>query len=258
MKLKDKIAIVTGGSSGIGKAIAQKYASEGAKVVIASRNEKKGQKAADEINDFHKENNRALYIKTDVSIKDEVISMVERTVEVYNKIDILVNNAAMTFVASVHESTVDDWNRVISVTLSSVFLCSKFVLPIMLKNKEGAIVNIASNVYFLATRRCAAYMAAKSGVVGLTKQMALDYCNDNIRVNAICPGWTRTEMLEEYISARENPAEVRKGILNVIPNKKMAEPQQIASVALFLASEDSSHMVGTTITIDGGETIFHP
>lgn len=255
MKLKNKVSIVTGAGRGMGKAVAELFAEEGSWVVLADINEKLGRNTSERINNSGW---KSIFIRTDVSDPKDVKDLVKKTLDNFGNINILVNNAAMTFVASVHESTIEDWNRVIEVTLSSVFLCSKFVLPIMLKNKEGVIINIASNVYFLATKRCAAYVAAKSGVVGLTKQMALDYCLDNIRVNAICPGWTRTEMAEEYINARENPEEVRKSILNTIPIKKMAEPEEIASKALFLASDDSSHIIGTTITIDGGETIIHP
>ena len=234
MKLKNKVVIVTGASRGIGRSTAERFLIEGAKVVVANRKKETGIKVVEDLNENNYLND-AIYIKADVSIKEEVENLVNETINTYSTVDILVNNAAMTGVAAVHESTVENWNKIISTTLSSVFLCSKYVLPIMLKNSSGVIINIASNVYFLATKRSAAYVAAKSGVVGLTKQMALDYCSNNIRVNAICPGWTDTEMADEYISSREDPDTVRESIYNTIPIKKMAKSEEVASVALFLA-----------------------
>jgi 3-oxoacyl-[acyl-carrier protein] reductase len=246
LKLKDKIAIVTGGSAGIGEAIAHTYAAEGASVVIASRNAEKGQKVSDAINDTCNQRNRALFVKTDVSIKNEVVSMVEKTVELYKKVDILVNNAGILLQSYIVDTKEEDWDRVIDVNLKGCFLCSQAVAKKMIEqNKGGKIINISSVNAQLSESMAASYTASKGGMEAFSRTLATELAPFKINVNCIEPGATETDMLKEE-------GFDRKAFYKRIPWGEIATPDMIASAAVFLASDDSYYMTGSVIVVDGG------
>jgi NAD(P)-dependent dehydrogenase (short-subunit alcohol dehydrogenase family) len=248
MKLEGKVAIITGGSDGIGKAIAHVFTREGAKIVIVGRNEEKGDRALKEL----KKAGEVTYLKVDVSDTRQVKRMVEDTVQKYGRIDILVNNAAICPPGDVLTTTEATWDEVIGVNLKGVFLCSKFVIPQMMKNGGGAIVNIGSINSLMAMENEAAYDASKGGVLMLTKATALDFARSNIRVNCICPGAIETPMLTASLDTAKDPKAARASLIQKHPLRRTGTPDEIAQAALFLATNDSSFITGATIPVDGG------
>jgi NAD(P)-dependent dehydrogenase (short-subunit alcohol dehydrogenase family) len=249
MKLSGRVAIITGGTTGIGKATALLFMREGAKVVIAGRDAEKGKAALDEL---LKESTEAIYIKADVSKSLDVKRLVDRTVETYGKINILFNNAAINPVGSATETSEELWNKVIAINLTGVFLCSKYVIPYMLESGGGSIVNTGSINSFMATKNEVAYHSSKGGVLMLTRATALDYANRNIRVNCICPGAIDTPLLETILNEFPNPEEIRAEMIKRHPVNRVGLPEEVANLALFLASDDSSFVTGTAIPVDGG------
>jgi NAD(P)-dependent dehydrogenase (short-subunit alcohol dehydrogenase family) len=245
MKLKDKVAIVTGGGSGIGQAIAQRFAQEGAKVVVVDRLGEKAQGTAAQIAGAGGE---ALAVMTDVSDKEGVEVMVAQALERYGQVDILVNNAAVAEGEDLLQLDESVWDFNLEVTLKGVFLCSQAVLPAMIGQKGGAIVNIAS-VNGLAAFGHPAYSAAKAGVLNLTKNMAVSYGGHGVRVNAICPGTIRTPIWQSRV---ELDPQIFERLAKWYPLGRVGEPEDVAKAALFLASDDASWITGETLTVDGG------
>ena len=245
MKLKDKVAIVTGGGSGIGQAIAQYFAQEGAKVVVVDRLGEKAQGTAAQIAGAGGE---ALAVMADVSDKEGVEAMVAQALERYGQVDILVNNAAVAEGEDLLQIDESVWDFNLDVTLKGVFLCSQAVLPAMIKQKRGAIVNIAS-VNGLAAFGHPAYSAAKAGVLNLTKNMAVSYGAHGVRVNAICPGTIRTPIWQSRV---ELDPQIFERLAKWYPLGRVGEPEDVAKAALFLASDDAAWITGETLTVDGG------
>jgi len=254
MRLEGRIAIVTGGSSGIGRATAELFAKEGAKVVIAARSEKKGEEAAEAIRNGGGD---SYYIKADVSRFSDARNLVDLTVEKYGKIDILFNNAGTIVVNSLLETSEEEWDTVIGTNLKSVFLCSKHVIPHMIKNGRGSIVN-TSSIYGLTGGPCySAYTASKGGVTLLTKAMALELAQYNIRVNCICPANIMTEMVRNELqiwAKREGKTvqEIKAHMADMQAIKRVPGPEEVAPAVLFLASDESSFITGAALTVDGG------
>ncbi len=250
MKLKNKIVIITGAASGIGRAIAELFAIEGAMIVVADLNETGGRETVEMVRE---RGGYALYIKTDVSKAREVENMVKQAVEKYGRIDILVNNAGTegksAFTADYPE---EDWDRVLAVNLKSVFLCSKYVIPEMFKNCQGVIVNVSSIAGMVAFAKGPAYSASKAGIIALTRATAIEYAPNNIRVNCICPGVIRTPMLER---STKGSLDAEMKLVREEPMGRIGKPEEIAKAALYLASDDSSYVTGSALVVDGGWTI---
>jgi len=245
MRLKGKIAVVTGAGRGIGRATARLFAQEGAKVVINySRSEKEATSLAEEI---RKNGGEALLVKGDVSKADEVKKMVEKTIEKFGRIDILVNNAGILVPATFLDSTEEMWDKTMSINLKGTYLCCKEVAPIMLKQKRGKIVNMAS-VCGLAQRTALGntpYVSSKAGVIGLTRSLAVNL-GPNINVNAISPGVIETDMVTFFSPEWKNK------IVEETLMKRTGKPEEIANAALFLASEESDFITGEVLTVGGG------
>ena len=250
-RLAGKVAIITGASTGIGKAAAFLFAENGARVVIADINREGGKKVAEAIQAKGQE---ALYIAADVTRPEQVQAMVQQTLERFGRIDVLYNNAAVNFFGKALDTSLEDWNRVFSINVAGVFLCCKSVIPVMQAQGGGAIVNTASSAGLVGLRNLAAYTASKGAVLQFTKNLALDYAADHIRVNALCPGVTATEMTMQVIEDDPDPVAARARFDRVIPRGTMAEPIEIARVALFLASDEASYMTGAAVPVDGGYT----
>lgn len=251
MRLKDKVAIITGAGSGQGKASAKLFAKEGAKVVIAEWNEENGKQVEQEINDAGYE---ALFLKTDISNEENVQNVINQVVDRYGRIDVLFNNAGIGFsarskykMASLLETPTDDWNKILSINLNGVFLMSKYVLPIMIKQESGSIVNNSSLNGLLGVTGADAYSASKGGVIALTRVMAVDYGKYNIRVNCICPGAIDTPMIAEVLNDERIAKNYAAG-----PLGRVGKPEEIATAALFLSSEESSYITGLIMPVDGG------
>ena len=253
MRLKDKVAIITGAASGIGEATAKLFAREGARVVVVDIQEEKGKDVAARIKAADGE---AIFKNTDVSDETQVECMVRNVVEHYGKIDVLFNNAGAVVSKELHDTTEEDWNRIMDVDLKGVYLCSKYVVPVMKEGGGGSIVMCSSVNSIVAEPGLAAYCAAKSGVNGMTRAMALDYGCFGIRVNTICPGYIRTPMGEEYFDAQPDPDAARRAAGALHALGRMGDPIEIAYCALFLASDESSFVTGACLVADAGLSVI--
>lgn len=245
--LEGKVALVTGGSSGIGRAAAILFAREGAKVVIGDI----GEEGANETLKMIKEaGDEAMFVKTDVSKADQVQALIEEIIKTHGQLDFAFNNAGVEQVVStLPDCTEEEWDRVTNINLKGVWLCMKYEIPIMLKQGSGAIVNTSSVGGLIGGEFNAAYIAAKHGVVGLTKSAALEYSAAGIRVNAVCPGMTRTPLVHALTGGDE---EIENVIIGMHPMGRMAEPMEIAEAVVWLCSEEASFVTGHALSIDGG------
>lgn len=243
-RLKDKVATVTGGGSGIGREIALLFASEGAIMVVADC---AAEAAEETVRQIRESGGEAIFITADVSRAGDAGRMVKQTIEKYGRLDILCNNAGILgVVAPVGEASEENWDRVISVNLKSVFLCSRYAVREMLKSGGGVIINSASIVGFVGLPGNTAYSASKGGVIQFTKTMALEYAASNIRVNCICAGWIDTPMNENLEEG------VIRWTVRETPMGRLGKPEEVAKAALYLASDESSFVTGTTLVVDGG------
>jgi len=242
MKLKGKIAIITGGSRGLGKSFAVKLAEEGANIIIADINIETDNQTDPEIQKLGVE---SLILKIDVSKRDEVQKLMDTTIKRFKKIDILVNNAGINMDAMLHKMTIDQWDKVIAVNLTGVFNCMQAASIFMRERESGRIINISS-ASWLGNIGQANYSASKAGVIGLTKTAARELAKKNITVNAICPGFIDTEM------TRSVPEKVREIMISKIPMGKVGNSRDVANLVAFLASEDASYITGEVINVGGG------
>ncbi len=247
--LDGKSALVTGAASGIGRAIARRFTREGARVVLADLDQAAGQAAAAEITN---EGGRALFVACDVTRIEDCRRAVDRTVENFGGLDVLVNNAGITVRRSVVDLEEGDWDRVMDVNCKSVYLVSKFAIHIMRRQGHGSVINISSGWGLAGGPQAAVYCASKGAVVLLTKAMAIDFGPENIRVNCRCPGDTDTRMLrEEARQLGEAEAQFMAGAASR-PLRRVGTPDEIAQAALFLASDASSFVTGSALVVDGG------
>jgi NAD(P)-dependent dehydrogenase (short-subunit alcohol dehydrogenase family) len=248
-RLDGRVALVTGGSRGIGRAIAQRFAAEGARVAILDVDEAGGAEVADALK---ARGAHCAFVRCDITREEDLAAAVTEVENELGTIDVLVNNAG---VGSYHDPaamTVEQWDQVMSVDLKGVWLCTKHVLPGMRRLRRGSIVNISSIHAAVTVKGMFPYAAAKSGVVGLTRSLALDSAADGIRVNALCPGFVRTYLVEEYLANQPDPAAAERAMLAAHPLGRIAEPEEIAAFAAFLASDDASIVTGAVLLADGG------
>lgn len=243
MKLQDKVVIMTGATSGMGRDTAYLFAKEGAKVVVVGRNEERAKAVIDKIK---ADGGEGMYIIADSSDLDNLHVIVDKTVEAYGTVDVLFNNAGVLSMSSLQEVTVEEWNRVMSVNVTSALVLAQLVAPIMKEKGKGVIVNTASVASFAAHHGFAAYVTSKHAMVGLTRSMAWEL-GPEIRVNAIAPGAIHTAMVDSI-----GGPDVLAGMVNGAPLKRIGQGQDIATVALFLATDDSSFMTGQILKVDGG------
>jgi NAD(P)-dependent dehydrogenase (short-subunit alcohol dehydrogenase family) len=251
MRLKGKVAIITGGSKGIGLSTAKLFIQEGAKVIIANRNKEEGKRALDKLLSSS-ENAEALFVPTDVSIGSEVTNLIEQTITNYSRINILVNNAASEGYGGVMDIDESDWDRVMAVNLKGPFLCSKHVIPHIRNAGGGTIINTASVCGLVGFRKSTHYCTSKGGLVAFTRHLALDLAPFNIRVNCVCPAFVDTEVYRVWLDQHDNPEKKQEELIKLLPLGRMGNPIDVAYGILYLASDESSWVTGHTLVIDGG------
>jgi len=246
-RLAGKVAVVTGGAQGIGRAIVEKLAREGARVSFLDRDEAAGAASARELGDLD-----VTFTRADITREAEVAAAMEEVGRGRGRLDVLVNNAGINAYFDASAMTEAEWDSVFAVDLKGAWLCCKHALAAMKRQGGGSIVNIASIHASLTMAGMFPYAAAKSGLVGLTRSLALDYAPANIRVNAVLPGWTRTRLVEEWFRRQPDPAEAERKVLAVHPLGRLATPMEVANLVAFVASDEASAVTGAALAVDGG------
>lgn len=241
-KLDGKVAVITGGASGIGAATARLFVSEGAKVVLVDLNEEKGLAFQDELKS---QGHEALFVKADITSEEQVANVFEQAVSTFGKVDIVFNNAGIGRTVPTEEVTYAEWRKTVNVDLDGVFLVAQNAIKEFLKQGGGVMVNTASMYGWVGAPGNAAYNAAKGGVINLTRSLGIEYAARNIRVNALCPGYIDTPII---------PEDYKAVLAESTPMKRLGQAEEMAKAVLFLASDDSSFMTGNTLTVDGGYT----
>ena len=246
MKLKEKIAVITGAGAGIGEATALLFAKEGAKVCCNSLSES----AKNVVEKIKSSGGDALFVQADVSVEEDAKRIIERTVETYDKIDILFNNAGIVLGGAIDTISTEDWDRTMAVNIRGIYLITKYAIP-YLKKTQGVIINNSSSVAFKGVKDRAAYTASKGAVLSMTRAMAADYLEDKIRVNAICPGTTDTPSLTDRIKSKGGNFEtVREEYTNRQRLGRLGKPEEIAEGVLFLTTNE--FCTGVSLLVDGG------
>jgi NAD(P)-dependent dehydrogenase (short-subunit alcohol dehydrogenase family) len=245
MRLKEKVAVITGGASGIGRASSALFASEGATVVVSDIVDQSGEDVVRTIRDNGGQGN---YVHCDVTKEEEAKNLIAQAVKKYGRLDVLYNNAGIGMVKLLPEMTEQEWDRIFNVNVKGAFFCSKYAIPQMKKQGGGTIINTASNWGLIAYPHWPAYCATKGAVVMLTKALAIDHAPDNIRVNCVCPGNIDTPLLRAGIAVEGTFEEATKTM------GRIAKPEEVAYLALFLASDQSGYITGSAIVIDNGES----
>lgn len=248
MRLKHHVAVITGAGSGIGRASAREFAKEGAKVVVADINLDGARETVKQIEAL---GGAGLAVEVDVADPQSVERLVDETLKAFSQVHTLFNNAAIQVNKTVENTTVEEWNREISVNLGGVFLCSKFFMP-HLRKTQGCIINMSSVNGFFVEPMCAGYCATKAAIMGLTKAMAIDHGKEGIRINCICPGYIDAGLAEGYFQAQPDPAAARAAAGKLHALWRIGKPEEVARLAVFLASADASFITGAALTVDGG------
>lgn len=253
-RLNGKSAFVTGAGQGIGRGIAEQLAENGARVTIAEINEETGEAT---VNKLRLAGHEAQFAQVDIRSEDDIIAGIAAHIEAYGKLDILVNNAGQNQHFDAAQMSVDEWEKSMSLNLRGAWLCCKHALPIMAAQEAGVIVNIASVHATMTAYNFFPYNVAKSGILGLTRSLALDWGKHNIRAVAVSPGWVRTQPAIDFLEAADDPAAEEQRVKDLHPLKRIGKPEDIGALVAFLASDEASYITGTEIVIDGGITARH-
>jgi meso-butanediol dehydrogenase/(S,S)-butanediol dehydrogenase/diacetyl reductase len=253
-RLVGKVALITGGGTGIGRAIALAFAREGAKVAVAGRRK---EKLEETLRELEKQGSKGgLPIVCDVAKAKDAARAVRETAKAFGKLNVLVNNAGVLHAATIEGTSEEQWDKLMTINLKGLFLMCKAALPEFRKTGGGAIVNVGSVLGLVAMKDRAAYCASKGGVTLLTKAMALDHAHENVRSNCICPSIVETELVQGLFAASEEGRALRKARIGSIPLGRMGRPIDVAEMAVFLASEESSWLTGAAIPLDGGLSAY--
>jgi NAD(P)-dependent dehydrogenase (short-subunit alcohol dehydrogenase family) len=248
MILKDRVAVITGSGSGIGRASALEFARAGARVVVADID---GGAARDSVGRIESEGGTAVAVETDVARPDSVQHLVAETVRQFGAVHVLMNNAAIQVNKTIEDTTVEEWNREMAVNIGGIFLCCKYFFP-HLRKTTGTIINMSSVNGFFTEPMCAGYCATKAAIIGLTKAMAIDHGKEGIRVNCICPGYIDAGLAEGYFEAQSDPQAARAAAGKLHALWRIGRPEEVGRAAVFLASDEASFITGAALTVDGG------
>jgi len=249
MKLENRVALITGSGSGIGKETAKLFAKEGATVIVNDLDEESGQQTVEEI---YSNQGNAIFIQGDVTKAEDVEHLVKEVINRYEKIDVLFNNAGISGIGQIHDVEEEQWKKVINVNVNGVYLVSKYVIPYMIRQQSGSIINMSSCIAEIGLADRASYAASKGAVLSLTKSMQVDYAKYNVRINALMPGTIYTPFVEDYITKSKNPEETIATIKKRQLGGDLGRPIDVAHAALFLASDESKFIMGSPIYVDGG------
>ncbi|MFW6069154.1 MAG: SDR family NAD(P)-dependent oxidoreductase [Chloroflexota bacterium] len=249
MRLEGKVCLITGGAMGIGRASAELFLREGARIAIADWDRETGEKTAESLRNSGGD---AIFTHGDVGLAGDARRMVQETVNAFGKLDVLMNNAAVMAHGTVLDTAEEEWDRVLRINLKSVFLMSKYAIPHMIENGGGAIINVSSAAGITAWENQCAYDAAKAGVVNLSRQMALDFIEHKIRVNCLVPALVDTPQLRGALGKTPDPEAAEQAFKPFLPIGRLGTAEEIAQGALFLASDESSFVVGSPLLVDGG------
>lgn len=250
-RLAGRVCVVTGGGSGIGRAICLLFGREGATVVAADKNPKTAARTVGELEFLGAQ---GMAVQVDVSLARSVQGMVDVVVEEHGRIDVLVNNAGFGFAATVVETEEADWDRLMSVNLKGVYLGCKYVVPVMARQGGGSIVNTASAAGLVGVPDRAAYCASKGGVIAMTRAMAIDHVDEGVRINCVAPGTVESPYFDEIFAATDDPEGLRRLMEARHPMGRLGSPDEVASSVLYLASDESSFVTGSVLSVDGGMT----
>lgn len=252
-RLEGKVALITGGGTGIGRAIALAFAREGAKLAVAGRRK---EKLNETIREMEKQGGQGLAIVCDVAKAKDAAHAVRETAKHFGRLNVLVNNAGVLHASTIEGIAEEDWDRLMTINLKGPFLMCRAALPEFRKAGGGAIINVGSVLGLVAMKDRAAYCASKGGVTLLTKAMALDHAHENVRSNCICPSIVETELVQGLFAASEEGKALRKARIGQIPIGRMGRPEDVAELAVFLASDESSWLTGAAIPLDGGLSAY--
>lgn len=248
MNFEDKVVIVTGAAVGIGRATAIAFAEKDARVVVTDIDVEKGKQTSSLIG------GDAFFIEMNVADSESVKNMVKEVTKRFDRIDILVNNAGIYYQGDVIETTEEEWDKVIAVNLKGVYLCSHYVIPVMLRGNGGVVVNVASEAGLVGIAGQVAYNVSKAGVISLTKSMAVDFGRQGVRVNAVCPGTTETPLVKNALKKSKDPEKERRNLEECRPLNRIGRPEEIAAAILAMASDNLGYATGSVLSIDGGYT----
>lgn len=251
MRLRNKVAVITGAGSGIGRTTALLFSEEGAKVAIVEIDKERGQDTVDMIRGKGQE---ALFIPTDITDPSQVKSMVNQVIEAYGKMNILVNNAGLYLQGDAISTNEKQWDKIMAVNLRAAFLCCKYCIPRMIESGDGVVINVSSEAGIVAIKNQVAYNTSKAGLISLTKSIALDFASQNIRANCVCPGTTETALVASALAKQADPERARREVEKVRPANRLGKPEEIAYGILYLASDESPYATGAVLSIDGGYT----
>ena len=250
-RLENRVALITGATSGIGESIARTFAAEGARVIICGRREEKGQALA---NDIVSAGGQAVFRRADVSNEDEVAQLISGIDGEFGQLDIVVNNAGTAPAGLLEDMTMDTWTTVIANNVTSVFLVTKHAIPVLRRSEHASIINLGSTFGVVGAGGSVAYAMTKAAAISMTKSLAIELAPSRIRVNALCPGATATPFLFDWAEETGNKEGTIQWLVDHHPIGRLSEPHEQATVALFLASDDSSYVTGHALLVDGGYT----